>query len=113
MEKYNTTWPIARATAPPTKETYNSPSLTIPNLALDIDTALNKFSAQSIEKRLKGYYEQEGMQMPDFDRMDKIQRLTKLAEVRETVNQLKEKAAQRVSETEAKLKKSQTKKSEQ
>lgn len=103
MEKYNTSWPQPRIKTKATSEVFSKPSLTIPNLALDIDEALNKYSSQSIENKLKGYYEQEGMEMPDFDRMDRIERLVKLAEVRAEVERLKEEAEHRVSETERRL----------
>jgi len=59
-------------------------SLTIPNQGINISDAITRFSAPAIAERLKGYYEQEGLEMPNFDRLDKIERLQLLAEARET-----------------------------
>lgn len=64
-------------------------SLTIPNQAVDIKIAITRFSAPSIEERLKGYYEEEGLELPNFDRMDKIERLQLLADTKADMDNAK------------------------
>lgn len=64
-------------------------SLTIPNQAVDIKIAITRFSAPSIEARLKGYYEEEGLELPNFDRMDKIERLQLLADTKADMDNAK------------------------
>lgn len=67
-------------------------SLTIPNQAIDIAVSVKRFSAPTIQERLKGYYEEEGMELPNFDLLSKIERLDLLAESRERLSNSKKSA---------------------
>lgn len=79
-------------------------SLTIPNQAIDISIALKRFSAPTIEEKLKGYYEEEGMELPNFDRLDRIERLDLLAASRDNLRAAKERANNAIADYEAKVK---------
>lgn len=71
-------------------------SLTIPGQAIEIGLAVKRFSAPTIQERLKGYYEQEGLELPNFDRLSKIERLDLLAESREKLAISKAKAQESI-----------------
>jgi len=60
-------------------------SLTIPNQSVNISDAITRYSAPSIAEKLKGYYEEEGMELPNFDRLDKVERLQLLADAKATM----------------------------
>lgn len=57
-------------------------NLTIPNQAIDIGKSLLRYSAPTIQEQLKGYYENEGLELPNFDILSKIERLELLNESR-------------------------------
>lgn len=57
-------------------------NLTIPNQAIDIGKSLLRYSAPTIQEQLKGYYENEGLELPNFDMLSKIERLELLNESR-------------------------------
>lgn len=61
-------------------------SLSIPNQAIDIAVSVKRFSAPTIQERLKGYYEEEGLELPNFDLLSKIERLDLLAASREKLH---------------------------
>lgn len=67
-------------------------SLTIPNQSINISDAITRYSAPSIAEKLKGYYEEEGLELPNFDRLDKVERLQLLADAKANLFTLKEKA---------------------
>lgn len=77
-------------------------SLTIPNQAISIKIAVDRFSAPSIQERLKGYYEEEGLELPNFDRLDKVERLQYLADAKENLFHAKKAANDAVDNFEAK-----------
>lgn len=64
-------------------------SLSIPNQAIDIAVSVKRFSAPTIQERLKGYYEEEGLELPNFDRLSRIERLDLLSESREKLSKAK------------------------
>jgi len=64
-------------------------SLTIPYQAVNIFDAIRRYSAPSIAEKLKGYYEDAGMELPNFDRLDKVERLQLLADAKATVSTTK------------------------
>lgn len=67
-------------------------SLTIPNQSVNISDAITRYSAPTIAEKLKGYYEDEGMELPNFDRLDKVERLQLLADTKANLFTLKQKA---------------------
>lgn len=66
-------------------------SLTEPNQAISIPNALERYAAPSLEEKLHGYYEQQGLELPNFDRLDKVEQLIAFAEHKEKIKNLKEK----------------------
>lgn len=79
-------------------------SLTIPHQAIDIGKSVLRYSAPSIQEKLKGYYEEEGLELPNFDRLDKVERLQMLADAKASMFHAKEKAENAVADYEAKAK---------
>lgn len=57
-------------------------SLAIPDQAMNLEYAMKQYKRGTLEERAKGYYEQKGLEVPDFDRMSKIEKLMQLAEFR-------------------------------
>lgn len=76
-------------------------SLSIPNQAIDIAVSVKRFSAPTIQERLKGYYEEQGMELPSFDLLSKIERLDLLAESRERLSNAKNSANDAIDKFEA------------
>lgn len=64
----------------PTPEVPTGKKITMPGQAVDIKQVIEMYSRGTMEERARGFYEQEGMPIPDFERMSKIERLEKLAE---------------------------------
>lgn len=81
---------------PPTLISAGGRSLTIPNQAVNIADAINRYSAPSILEKLKGYYEEEGLELPNFDRLDKVERLQLLADAKQGLFDAKAKAEQAI-----------------
>lgn len=79
-------------------------SLTIPNQSVNIGEALKRYSAPSIAERLKGYYEDEGMEMPNFDKLDKVERLQLLADTNAKMADAKQRANNAIADVNAKRK---------
>lgn len=79
-------------------------SLTEPGKELNITKLRERFSAPKPEDGLKTYYEIEGMEMPDFNRMDYVERLQTLAEVREDVRNRRTELFEKAKEYNAKKK---------
>lgn len=73
-------------TAYPTAEKGSGKVLTIPGQTVDLVKALQSYTRNSLEEKVKGYYEKEGMPIPDFHHMDKIQRLQALSDYRTLVD---------------------------
>jgi len=70
-------------------ESTKLPSLTQPNLAIQIQQILTRFSGPSAQQQAKGYYENLGEELPkNFDRMSKLEQLHQLALVRTRVEKL-------------------------
>lgn len=59
-----------------------TPSLTIPGRAIDMKYAMEQYKRGTLIERTAAIYEKEGMVMPDFAMMTRIERLQKLAEFR-------------------------------
>lgn len=62
--------------------------LTIPGQAIDLKHAMNMYRRGSLEERAKGFYEAKGFEMPDFDRMSKVERLGELNKFSKEVKRL-------------------------
>lgn len=82
---------VWRDKIPPTKERFSEPSLTQPGQAIDIATAAKHFTTPSIDERMKVYYDEAGIELPNFERMSYVERLTSLAESREQYKAAKQK----------------------
>lgn len=67
-----------------------TPSLSIPGQAFNINLALQQYKKGNLTDRVAGYYESEGMDVPDFNMMTNLEKLEELAKYRKIV---KEKAA--------------------
>lgn len=63
--------------------------LTQPNRAVNILQALNMYQAGTLENKAKAYYEEQGMPIPNFDMMDKIEKY-------QALNEFKERAKEKV-----------------
>lgn len=57
--------------------------ITMPGMATNVKQALRMYRDGSFVEKAGAYYEEEGMPIPNFDRMSKIDRLMALNEVRE------------------------------
>lgn len=66
----------------PSPEVSTGKKITMPGLGVDIRQVMQMYSRGSMEERAKGYYEQEGMEVPDFARMSHIEKLEALGEYR-------------------------------
>lgn len=67
----------------PTQEVAGTKKITMPGLSVDVKLALQQYARGSMEERAKGYYESQGMIIPDFNKMSHIERLEALNEYRE------------------------------
>lgn len=92
-------------------------SLTVPGLAINLQYAMKQYKMGSPIEKMKAIYEEEGVIMPNFNMMSRIEKLEELAKFRqlktESISQLnnirneaireesiqKEAAAQRKSDT--------------
>lgn len=70
-----------------TKEKSKLPSITIPGMAIDIETSVRRYTSQSMEDKIATYYEEQGMEMPNWARLDKLERLHLIANTKEKVDQ--------------------------
>jgi len=68
--------------------------ITMPNMGIDEAEAIKRYAAGSLVNQAKGYYEKQGMEIPDFDRMDKIEKLEALETFRDMLRESKEKLKQ-------------------
>lgn len=60
-------------------------SLTIPGAGFNIKLAMEQYKRGTLVERVKGYYEKQDMVVPDFNQMDRIQKLEALAHFRQVV----------------------------
>lgn len=67
----------------PKPEISGKDKITMPGLGIDVKRALQQYAMGTMEERAKGFYEQQGLPIPDFDRMSKIERLVALNDTRE------------------------------
>lgn len=75
-----------------TKIAVSGKPITMPNRSVDIKTAIKNMAFGSIENRAGAFYEEQGIQIPDFRMMDRIQKLQALEQYRADVNKLRNKA---------------------
>lgn len=80
-------------------------SLTIPGQSVNISDAITRYSAPTILEKVKGYYEEEGMELPNFDRLDKVERLQLLADTKANMFRTKAAAENAISDANAKAEK--------
>lgn len=59
--------------------------ITMPGMGISIEELMTKYSAGTLLDKAKGFYEKQGMRQPDWDRLDRIEKLEYLNEYRETV----------------------------
>ena len=64
-------------------------SLTIPDMAISPKEALSAFSSNRLQNLYEGFYDPDG-EMPEYEKLDKVQRLHALAEARERANEARE-----------------------
>lgn len=57
-------------------------SITIPNQALDIKYAMKAYKSGTLIEKQQAIYEKEGIEMPNFSMMDRIQKLEEFARIR-------------------------------
>lgn len=80
---------VDKAYSLPTSKTEKvTESLTIPGQAFNLRLAMEQYKKGSLVERVKGYYEKQGFETPDFNQMTRIERLEKLAEYRSTVKHI-------------------------
>lgn len=58
-------------------------SLTVPGLAINLEYAMKQYKMGSPIEKMKAIYEEEGMIMPNFNMMTRIEKLQELAKFRE------------------------------
>lgn len=75
-------WLKTPAWSPPTK---TGKDLTQPGLATNIKKAVAMLASDRLKLQAVGFYEEEGFPIPEFDKMDKIERLVAYNEYRELV----------------------------
>lgn len=73
---------VPKSTGKPTE------SLTIPGQGINLKYAMEQYRRGSLIERAIAFYEDEKMPMPDFQNMDRIERLGALAEYRKDVKRL-------------------------
>lgn len=56
--------------------------LTLPNMSVNVRQALGMYRDKSMEEKMGAYYEEAGQPIPNFEMMDKIERLEALNEWR-------------------------------
>lgn len=65
-------------------------SLTIPGKETTLEEAIRKYQVDGM-RGVRAYYEEEGIELPQFEKMDRIEQLMLLRDVREaTINKRKE-----------------------
>lgn len=69
-------------TAYPKAEKQTGKRITMPGLAVNIQRAMQQYNLGDPVIQAKGWYEQQNMPIPDFDRMSKIDRLMALESYR-------------------------------
>lgn len=69
----------------PKPEVPSGKVITLPGQAVDMKSAINQYRAGSLVERAKGYYERAGMEVPQFEKMSKVDQLLALGEYRKTV----------------------------
>lgn len=86
----------------PNPEVSTGKKITMPGMAVDIKQVIQMYARGSMEERARGFYEKEGMEIPDFARMSKIERLEKLGEYHEQIANAQNNIAQIRAKAEAK-----------
>lgn len=69
----------------PTKEVGGGKRLSQPGLGVNIKKALQMYSQGTLENKAAGYYEKAGLPIPEFDRMNLIEKYEALGEWRQKV----------------------------
>lgn len=64
-----------------------TPSLSIPGQAFNLQYAMEEYKRGNLVDRAIGYYEKNGMEVPDVRMMDKIERMELLAQYRALIKQ--------------------------
>lgn len=75
-----------------TPEQSEGSGLTMPGMSVDINKAKERYTVNLVDARIKSYYDQEGLPMPDISRMDNLEKLQMIADQRDKVTKLKEEA---------------------
>lgn len=63
--------------------------LTIPGQGFNLRYAMEQYKRGSLVERAVAFYEKEGMEMPDFQSMTRIEKLSALADYRKEVERTK------------------------
>lgn len=79
-------------------------SLTIPDQGFNLTHAMQQYKKGQLIERVKGYYDQQGMESPDFNMMDKFQKLQALADFRTMRQQAEDRIKETISNHKKKLK---------
>lgn len=74
----------------PKPEVPGQDKITMPGLSIDVKKALQQYAMGTMEERAKGYYEDKGMPIPDFDHMSRIERLVQLGIYRQQIKEANE-----------------------
>lgn len=83
--------PKNRIGGPVKREKNTRKKLTNPAMYVNPAAAVKQYQNDSLEKRAAVYYEQAGQRIPEFDKMDKIQKLEALNDARQLAIQAREK----------------------
>jgi len=75
--------------------------ITMPGMAINDVEAMKRYVAGTIVEQAKGFYEEKGMEVPDFDRMDRIQKLEALEEFRMKFQESKELLTKHINDAKA------------
>lgn len=59
-----------------------TPSLTVPGIGFNLALAMEQYKRGTLVERVKGFYEKEGFETPEFDKMTKLDQLYELAKYR-------------------------------
>lgn len=57
-------------------------SMSVPGAAFNLKLAMEQYKRGTLVERVKGYYEAQGFETPEFDKMTKLERLEALAQYR-------------------------------
>lgn len=73
----------------PNVEKNGGKRITMPGLGVDIRQVLQQYAKGTLEERAKGYYDGLGMEIPEFSKMSRIEKLEQLNIYRDLVNKTK------------------------